>query len=33
MRLTSFLGELKRRNFYKVAVAYLVVGWLAVLLP
>src|ERR1700719_940328 len=23
----SFFGELKRRNVYKVAVAYVVVGW------
>jgi TolB-like protein/Flp pilus assembly protein TadD len=26
----SFLGELKRRNVYKVAVAYAIVGWLLV---
>jgi len=26
----SFFSELKRRNVYKVAVAYLIVGWLAV---
>src|SRR5438874_12419073 len=26
----SFFSELKRRNVYKVAVAYLVVGWLSV---
>src|SRR4029079_596239 len=26
----SFFAELKRRNVYKVAVAYLIVGWLAV---
>src|SRR5213593_1229613 len=26
----SFFAELKRRNVYKVAVAYAVVGWLAV---
>ncbi|MEY2505451.1 MAG: adenylate cyclase, partial [Verrucomicrobiota bacterium] len=26
----SFLTELKRRNVYKVAVAYAVVGWLLV---
>src|ERR1700748_3341270 len=26
----SFLAELKRRNVYKVAVAYAVVGWLLV---
>jgi hypothetical protein len=24
----SFIGELRRRNVYKVAVAYAVVGWL-----
>jgi len=27
MNLSSFLSELKRRNVYKVAVAYIVVGW------
>ena len=26
----SFFGELKRRNVYKVAVAYAIVGWLAI---
>src|SRR6202049_3581011 len=26
----NFFGELKRRNVYKVAVAYAVVGWLLV---
>ena len=26
----SFFSELKRRNVYKVAVAYAIVGWLAV---
>src|SRR5213594_942566 len=26
----NFLAELKRRNVYKVAVAYAVVGWLSV---
>src|SRR6476619_40472 len=26
----SFFAELKRRNFYKVAVAYGVVGWLLI---
>jgi hypothetical protein len=26
----SFLAELKRRNVYKVAVAYAVIGWLAI---
>src|SRR3954452_25253143 len=28
--MTSFFAELKRRNVYKVAVAYAVVGWLVV---
>src|SRR5919198_1524372 len=28
MNLQNFFGELKRRNVYKVAVAYAVVGWL-----
>jgi len=27
MDLTKFFGELKRRNVYKVAVAYIVAGW------
>jgi hypothetical protein len=26
----SFFAELKRRNFYKVAVAYAIVGWLLI---
>ena len=26
----SFFSELKRRNVYKVAVAYAVVGWLVI---
>ena len=26
----SFFAELKRRNVYKVAVAYAIVGWLVV---
>jgi len=26
----NFFGELKRRNVYKVAVAYAIVGWLLV---
>jgi hypothetical protein len=26
----SFFGELRRRNVYKVAVAYAIVGWLVV---
>src|SRR5437588_7463767 len=30
MKLGSFFAELKRRNVYKVAVAYAVVGWLLV---
>jgi TolB-like protein/Tfp pilus assembly protein PilF len=30
MRSDNFFGELKRRNVYKVAVAYAVVGWLLV---
>ena len=30
MNLSSFFAELKRRNVYKVAVAYAVVGWLLV---
>src|ERR1700737_502544 len=30
MRVDNFFGELKRRNVYKVAVAYAVVGWLLV---
>src|SRR5881227_2723273 len=28
MKPKGFFGELKRRNVYKVAVAYAVVGWL-----
>ena len=28
MNLSSFFAELKRRNVYKVAVAYAVVSWL-----
>jgi len=27
MNPKSFFGELKRRNVYKVAVAYIVAGW------
>ena len=27
MRITNFFAELKRRNVYKVAVAYIVAGW------
>ena len=30
MRSTSFFAELKRRNVYKVAVAYAVVAWLLI---
>jgi TolB-like protein len=30
MKIHNFFGELKRRNVYKVAVAYAVVGWLLV---
>src|SRR5712671_6323724 len=30
MNLSNFFGELKRRNVYKVAVAYAIVGWLLV---
>src|SRR5437667_8968107 len=30
MNLVNFFTELKRRNVYKVAVAYAVVGWLVV---
>src|SRR5438094_9021361 len=30
MNPRNFFGELKRRNVYKVAVAYAVVGWLLV---
>src|SRR6266446_1009419 len=30
MKPTDFFGELKRRNVYKVAVAYAIVGWLLV---
>jgi len=26
--MTSFWGELKRRNVVRVAVAYVIVGWL-----
>ena len=29
-RLTSFFGELRRKNVVKVAVAYAIVGWLLV---
>src|SRR5437588_12034491 len=30
MNLRNFFAELKRRNVYKVAVAYAVVGWLLI---
>ena len=30
MKIENFFAELKRRNVYKVAVAYAVVGWLLV---
>src|SRR5476649_1616257 len=30
MNSKNFFGELKRRNVYKVAVAYAVVGWLVI---
>src|SRR5437588_3450915 len=30
MRIETFFTELKRRNVYKVAVAYAIVGWLLV---
>ena len=30
MKIDNFFAELKRRNVYKVAVAYAVVGWLVV---
>jgi TolB-like protein/Flp pilus assembly protein TadD len=30
MRIDNFFAELKRRNVYKVAVAYAVVGWLVI---
>jgi TolB-like protein/Tfp pilus assembly protein PilF len=30
MKIENFFGELKRRNVYKVAVAYAIVGWLVV---
>src|SRR5436190_3266941 len=30
MRIDTFFTELKRRNVYKVAVAYAIVGWLLV---
>ncbi len=30
MNIENFFAELKRRNVYKVAVAYAIVGWLLV---
>src|ERR1700731_3251018 len=30
MKINNFFAELKRRNVYKVAVAYAIVGWLLV---
>src|SRR5437870_16862 len=30
MKIENFFAELKRRNVYKVAVAYAIVGWLVV---
>ena len=30
MNLPNFFAELKRRNVYKVAIAYAVVGWLLI---
>src|SRR5437763_9640065 len=30
MNLQNFFSELKRRNVYKIAVAYAVVGWLVI---
>ncbi len=30
MKIDNFLSELKRRNVYKVAVAYAGVGWLTI---
>jgi hypothetical protein len=30
MKIENFFGELKRRNVFKVAVAYAIVGWLLV---
>src|SRR4030088_1512505 len=30
MKVNNFFAELKRRNVYKIAVAYAVVGWLLV---
>ena len=30
MKIDNFFSELKRRNVYKVAVAYAIVGWLSI---
>ncbi len=30
MNLQNFFGELRRRNVYKIAIAYAVVGWLLI---
>jgi hypothetical protein len=30
MKIDNFFGELRRRNVYKVAVTYAIVGWLLV---
>jgi hypothetical protein len=30
MNTGNFFSELKRRNVYKVAVAYAIVGWLSI---
>jgi hypothetical protein len=30
MKIDNFFAELKRRNVYKVAVAYAIVGWLSI---
>jgi len=30
MKIDNFLSELKRRNVYKVAIAYAVVAWLLI---
>jgi hypothetical protein len=30
VKIDNFFAELKRRNVYKVAVAYAVVGWLLI---
>jgi len=33
MNLANFLAELRRRNVYKVAIAYAVVAWLLMQIP